>query len=91
MTDDARDSADETPASAPESGASTAEKVFCGGPDATAEWILLVEATDRAALETALADSAVASALKDAATEYDADRDCGVYRLQFALSREQLR
>ncbi len=72
-------------------GASTAEKALRGGPDATAEWILLVEASDRAALETALADSAVASALKDAATEYDADRDCGVYRLQFALSREQLR
>lgn len=71
-------------------GATTAEKALRAAPDATADWVLLVEAADRASLEAALADRTVAAALAAATSGYEAQRDSGVYRLQFALAREQL-
>lgn len=71
-------------------GATTAEKTLRATPDATADWILLVEAADRAPLEAALCDRVVASALQEAATDWRPERDCGVYRLQFSLAHGQL-
>lgn len=62
----------------------TAEKALRDQPDATVDWLLLVEAADRAPLEAALA--ARASALASIAADYESARDSGVYRLQFALS-----
>lgn len=72
-------------------GAATSEKALRNAPDSTAEWILLVEAADRAPLESALANRTVVTMLDEAAAGFEASRDSGVYRLQFSLAREQLR
>lgn len=71
------------------SNGSTAEKELRSQPDQTADWILLVEATDRDALEEALA-GIVSPMFASIATGYDETRDCGIYRLQYGLSRQQL-
>lgn len=71
------------------SNGSTAEKDLRSQPDQTADWILLVEATDQDALADALA-GIVSPALPGIANGYDEARDCGIYRLQYGLSRQQL-
>lgn len=71
-------------------GGQTAEKELRGLPDQTAEWILLIEASDPEPLEEALAGQASAATFLAAGASYDAARDCGIYRLQYGLSRAQL-
>lgn len=68
----------------------TAEKELRGHPDATADWILLVEAADLALLESALERHASAVAFDEIAAAFEPERDCGIYRLQFGLARNQL-
>lgn len=68
----------------------TAEKQLRGQPDQTADWILLVEATEVQALETALAAHAAPAAMSVFAPGYDAARDCGIYRLQYGLAKQQI-
>jgi len=68
----------------------TAEKALRSQPDQTADWILLIEAADIAPLEAALARHASQSALAAIATGYDAARDCGIYRLQYGLAKQQI-
>ena len=68
----------------------TAEKDLRRQPDATADWILLVEAADRAPLEAALSGNASSQNLAGLAAGYDAARDCGIYRLQYGLAKHQL-
>ena len=72
------------------SNGQTAEKDLRSQPDATADWILLVEALEREALEDALSAAASPQALSTIATGYDAPRDCGIYRLQYGLAKQQL-
>lgn len=69
----------------------TAEKALRGRPDETVDWILLVEAADLAPLEAALERHASIGALGEVATGYEPARDCGIYRLQFGLAKNQLR
>jgi hypothetical protein len=71
-------------------GAHTAEKALRGKPDETAAWILLLEAVDPEPLQAALAGPASPAALAAAGASYVAPRDCGIYRLQYGLSRNQL-
>jgi hypothetical protein len=71
-------------------GGQTAEKDLRSQPDQTADWILLVEAADRAPLETALARHAAAPMLAGIAGGYLESRDCGIYRLQYGLAKHQL-
>src|SRR3954454_2602303 len=67
----------------------SAEKALRDRPDQTAAWILLVEATDREPLDRVFAGPLSRAAL--AATGVDhGDDDRGIYRLQYALSRDQL-
>ncbi len=72
------------------SNGQTAEKDLRGGPDATADWILLIEAAERSALEAVLRRQAAPEALSPLTIGYDATRDCGIYRLQYGLARQQL-
>jgi hypothetical protein len=67
-----------------------AEKQLRGQPDETVDWILLIEAADREALDVVLADVMPPPALQSLANGFDATRDCGIYRLQFALARHQI-
>jgi hypothetical protein len=67
----------------------SAEKALRDRPDQTAAWILLIEATDREPLDRVFAGPLSRAAL--AATGVDhGDDDRGIYRLQYALSRDQL-
>ena len=68
----------------------TAEKALRGQPDQIADWILLVEAVEPRPLEAALAEHASQTRLAAIASDYDADRDCGIYRLQYGLAKHQL-
>lgn len=70
--------------------ASTAEKALRGQPDQIADWILLVEAVDAGQLEAALAEHASQAHLAGIASDYDAVRDCGIYRLQYGLAKHQI-
>jgi hypothetical protein len=72
------------------SNGQTAEKELRSQPDATADWILLVEAAERAALDEALKRTASPEALSAIANGYDARRDCGIYRLQYGLAKQQI-
>lgn len=72
------------------SNGQTAEKELRSQPDQTAEWILLIEATDAGPLDQALQEVASPEVLASIATGYDAARDCGIYRLQYGLAKEQL-
>lgn len=72
------------------SNGATAEKELRSQPDATADWILLVEAADLQALEAALSTRASDEQLAAIATGYDSARDCGIYRLQYGLAKHQL-
>jgi hypothetical protein len=74
----------------PDPGGQTAEKSLRDRPDRTAAWILLVEATDQEPLEATLTRLASRDALSRNGFALD-DDGRGVYRLQYALSREQLR
>lgn len=67
----------------------TAEKALRAEPDQTAAWILLIGATDPEPLEEALGDIASPEALAAIGADYG-QNDHGIYRLQFALSRDQL-
>ncbi|CAN5222915.1 hypothetical protein BH10PSE8_BH10PSE8_01670 [soil metagenome] len=69
---------------------STAEKALRGQPDQIADWILLVEAVDAGPLEAALAEHASQKRLAAIAADYEAVRDCGIYRLQYGLSKHQI-
>jgi hypothetical protein len=73
-----------------DSGGQTAEKALRDRPDQQAAWILLIEATDREPLERVFERHAFRDALAAAGADYG-DNDRGVYRLQYALSRDQLR
>lgn len=72
------------------SGGATAEKELRSQPDATADWILLVEAADLAPLEAALATHASDPQLAAMTSGYDGARDCGIYRFQYGLAKHQL-
>ena len=72
------------------SNGQTAEKELRSKPDETADWILLVEAVERIALEQALSRTASPQALSTMATGYDPRRDCGIYRLQYGLAKQQI-
>jgi hypothetical protein len=72
------------------SGGQTAEKSLRDQPDQTAEWILLIEATDPEPLQAVLAGVASPEALQAAGATCAAPEDCGIYRLQYALSRAQV-
>ena len=74
----------------PDAGGPTAEKALRDRPDEQAAWILLVEATDRAALDRVLAGAASPAALA-AAGVASAETGRGIYRLQYALARSDLR
>jgi hypothetical protein len=74
----------------PDAGGQTAEKALRDRPDEQAAWILLVEATDRACLDRVLAGPASAGALA-AAGVGSAAAGRGIYRLQYALARGDLR
>lgn len=69
---------------------STAEKALRRQPDQIADWILLVEAVDAGPLESALGQHASQTRLSGIATNYDAVRDCGIYRLQYGLAKHQI-
>jgi hypothetical protein len=66
----------------------TAEKALRAAPDQTAAWILLVEATGAEPLEAFL--GAAADALVEGAGATCPPEDRGIYRLQYALGRDQL-
>lgn len=68
----------------------TAEKELRSQPDATADWILLIEAADLMPLEDALAAHASAPQMAAVTSSYDGARDCGIYRLQYGLAKHQL-
>ena len=68
----------------------SAEKALRDRPDQTAAWILLVEATDREPLDRVFAGPISRSTLVTAGVDHG-DDDRGIYRLQYALSRDQLR
>jgi hypothetical protein len=68
----------------------SAEKAMRDQPDQSVAWILLVEATDREPLDRAFAGPITRPALVSAGLDHG-DDDRGVYRLQYALSRDQLR
>jgi hypothetical protein len=68
----------------------TAEKALRDRPDQTAAWILLVEAADREPLDRVFAGAISRAALTQAGVDH-ADDDRGIYRLQYMLSRDQLR
>lgn len=68
----------------------SAEKALRDRPDHTAAWILLVEATDREPLDRVFAGPVSRAALLAAGVDHG-DGDRGIYRLQYALSRDQLR
>jgi len=74
----------------PDTGGQTAEKALRDNPEEQACWILLVEATDRGPLDRLLAGSASRDALAGAGADFH-DDGWGVYRLQYALSRDGLR
>jgi hypothetical protein len=74
----------------PDTGGQTAEKALREKPDEQASWILLVEATDREPLERVLAGCASRDKLTGAGVDFN-DDDWGIYRLQYALSRDGLR
>jgi hypothetical protein len=63
----------------------TEEKALRGAPDAIADWVVLVEAYDRAALELALAELDGADGL--AAHGADAGWRAGLYSLDFTLEQ----
>ncbi|WP_162244746.1 DUF4286 family protein [Aureimonas sp. Leaf454] len=69
-------------------GETTAEKALRGEPDRTAAWILLIEATGPEPLERFI-DEAV-DALVERAGARCSREDRGIYRLQYALGRDQL-
>ncbi|GGD33784.1 hypothetical protein [Aureimonas glaciei] len=69
-------------------GGATAEKALRGEPDRTAAWILLVEATGPEPLEAILAADIDTVLGGTEAACPPADR--GIYRLQYALGRDQL-
>ena len=71
-------------------GGQTAEKALRDRPDDQAAWILLIEATDREPLERIFAGDASRETLAAAGADHG-DDDRGIYRLQYALSRDQLR
>jgi hypothetical protein len=72
-----------------DSGGQTVEKALRDRPDQQAAWILLIEATDREPIERVFAGCASRDALAAAGADYG-DTDRGIYRLQYALSRDQL-
>lgn len=72
------------------SNGQTAEKDLRSQPDQTAEWILLVEAAERAELERALREQLPSQLLAALTTGYDPARDYGIYRLQYGLAQAQL-
>lgn len=69
---------------------STAEKALRAQPDEIADWILLIEAVDAGPLQGALAERASRARLAAITTGYDAERDCGIYRLQYGLAKQQI-
>lgn len=71
-------------------GRGTAENELRDRPDQSAAWILLVEATDHAPLERVFVAHASRDALAAVGADHE-DVDRGVYRLQYALRRDQLR
>lgn len=70
-------------------GGATAEKALRGQPDGHAAWILMIEAVSREAIEGAYAGAASEQALAKLGL-LAAAGDCGVYRLEYGLSRSQL-
>jgi hypothetical protein len=73
-----------------DSGGQTAEKALRDRPDQQAAWILLIEATDCKPLERVFARHASRDILAAAGADHGND-ERGIYRLQYALSRDQLR
>jgi hypothetical protein len=73
-----------------DAGGQTAEKALRDRPDQQAAWILLIEATDREPIERVFAGGASRNALAAAGADHGVN-DRGIYRLQYALSRDQLR
>lgn len=68
----------------------TAEKDLRGQADETVDWVLLVEAADLAPLETALDEPRGRQAISQITVAFEPARDCGIYRFQFGLARNQL-
>lgn len=68
----------------------TAEKALRGQPDGSADWILLVEGVDEAALRQLVAGAKFRDALAEAGAVFDTARDSGIYRLQYTLTEAQL-
>ncbi len=68
----------------------TAEKALRGQPDGHADWILLVEGVDEAALRRLVSGAPFRNALDQAGAVFDTERDSGVYRLQYTLTEAQL-
>lgn len=68
----------------------TAEKQLRGQADETVDWILLVEAADLAPLEGALDEDVARRTIGEITAAFEPARDCGIYRFQFGLAREQL-
>lgn len=73
-----------------DSGGQTAEKALRDRPDQQAAWIILIEATDCKPLERVFARHASRDILAAAGGDHGND-ERGIYRLQYALSRDQLR
>jgi hypothetical protein len=73
-----------------DSGGQTAEKALRDRPDQQAAWIILIEATDCKPLERVFARHASRDILAAAGADHGND-ERGIYRLQYALSRDQLR
>lgn len=68
----------------------TAEKDLRGQADETVDWILLVEAAEREPLEAALDEHDARQTIAEITATFEPARDCGIYRFQFGLAREQL-
>ena len=67
----------------------TVESALRGAPDRVAAWIILLEAVDAGPLQ-ALREAAVSSAaLRECGVHQEVER--GIYRLQFSLSKEDMR
>lgn len=72
------------------SNGQTAEKALRKQPDTTVDWVLLVEAADRAPLEAAMTSRLAPETLAGFSAGLDAERDCGIYRLQYGLAQHEL-
>ncbi|MCO5090355.1 DUF4286 family protein [Bosea sp. (in: a-proteobacteria)] len=72
------------------SNGQTAEKDLRKQPDATVDWLLIIEAVDRAALEAAVAEHLPPDVAARLGAGFEPDADYGIYRLQYGLSKAQL-